>query len=89
MSRGVGEAGILLEYITREDAGDIVCEASNGVGHDTARDVLALDVLACCRKSWRKASFPRVMITGKQEPAKDAHPGHWKGRSGWTALGRC
>ena len=45
MSRGVGEAGILLEYITREDAGDIVCEASNGVGHDTARDVLALDVL--------------------------------------------
>ena len=45
MSRGVGEAGILLEYITREDAGDIVCEASNGVGQDTARDVLALDVL--------------------------------------------
>merc|ERR1712241_1583448 len=33
------------EYITREDAGDIVCEATNGVGHDTARDVLALDVL--------------------------------------------
>ena len=45
MSRGVGEAGILLEYITREDAGDIVCEANNGVGHNTARDVLALDVL--------------------------------------------
>ena len=45
MSRGEGEAGILLEYITREDAGDIVCEASNGVGHSTARDVLTLDVL--------------------------------------------
>merc|ERR1712045_731126 len=44
-SRGLGEAGVLLEYITREDAGDIVCEANNGVGHNTARDVLALDVL--------------------------------------------
>ena len=45
MSRGLGEAGVLLEYITREDAGDIVCEASNGVGHTSARDVLTLDVL--------------------------------------------
>ena len=45
LSRGLGEAGILLEYITREDAGDIVCEASNGVGDTTARDVLSLDVL--------------------------------------------
>ena len=45
MSRGMGEAGVLLEYISREDAGDIVCEASNGVGHTTARDVLTLDVL--------------------------------------------
>ena len=44
MSRGVGEAGVLLEYVTREDAGDIVCEASNGVG-EVARDVLTLDVL--------------------------------------------
>ena len=44
LSRGVGEAGVLLEYVTREDAGDIVCEASNGVG-EVARDVLTLDVL--------------------------------------------
>ena len=44
LSRGIGEAGVLLEYITREDAGDIVCEASNGVG-DTATDTLTLDVL--------------------------------------------
>merc|ERR1712241_507800 len=45
LSRGLGEAGVLLEYITREDAGEIVCEASNGVGDTTARDVLSLDVL--------------------------------------------
>ena len=45
MSRGLGDAGVLLEYITREDAGDIVCEASNGVAHTPARDVLTLDVL--------------------------------------------
>ena len=45
MSRGLGEAGVLLEYITREDAGEIVCEASNGVGDTTARDLLTLDVL--------------------------------------------
>ena len=45
LSRGLGEAGVLLEYITREDAGDLVCEASNGVGETTARDVLTLDVL--------------------------------------------
>ena len=45
MSRGLGEAGVLLEYISREDAGDLVCEASNGVGETTARDVLTLDVL--------------------------------------------
>ena len=45
LSRGLGEAGLLLEYITREDAGEIVCEASNGVGDTAARDVLSLDVL--------------------------------------------
>ena len=45
LSRGLGEAGVLLEYITREDAGEIVCEASNGVGDTTARDLLTLDVL--------------------------------------------
>ena len=45
LSRGLGEAGVLLEYISREDAGDLVCEASNGVGETTARDVLTLDVL--------------------------------------------
>ena len=44
LSRGLGEAGVLLEYVTREDAGDIVCEASNGVG-DAAVDTLLLDVL--------------------------------------------
>ena len=45
LSRGLGEAGVLLEYITREDAGEIVCEASNGVGDTTARDHLTLGVL--------------------------------------------
>ena len=44
MSRGLGEAGVLLEYVTREDAGDIVCEASNNVG-EVARDTVTLDVL--------------------------------------------
>ena len=44
MSRGLGEAGVLLEYVTREDAGDIICEASNNVGQ-VARDTLTLDVL--------------------------------------------
>ena len=44
LSRGLGEAGVLLEYVTREDAGDLVCEASNGVG-EMAQDTLNLDVL--------------------------------------------
>ena len=44
LSRGWGEAGVLLEYVTREDAGDVICEADNGVG-DIAEDVLSLDVL--------------------------------------------
>jgi len=44
LSRGIGEAGVLLEYLTRADIGDIVCEAFNGVGN-TAEDTLTLDVL--------------------------------------------
>ena len=44
LSRGFGEAGVLLEYVTREDAGDLICEADNGIG-DIAEDILALDVL--------------------------------------------
>ena len=44
LSRGTGEAGVLLEYITREDAGEILCEASNGVG-EAAVDTLVIDVL--------------------------------------------
>merc|ERR1712227_25432 len=44
LSRGTGEAGVLLEYITREDAGEILCEASNGVG-ETAVDTLVIGVL--------------------------------------------
>ena len=44
LSRGIGQAGVLLEYVTRQDAGEIVCEASNDVG-DVATDTLTLDVL--------------------------------------------
>ena len=44
LSRGFGEAGVLLEYVTREDAGELICEADNGIG-DIAEDILALDVL--------------------------------------------
>ena len=44
LARGIGEATLLLEYVTREDAGDLICEANNGIG-DIAEDILALDVL--------------------------------------------
>ena len=44
LARGIGEATLLLELVTREDAGDLICEADNGIG-DIAEDVLALDVL--------------------------------------------
>eukprot|EP00090_Calanus_glacialis_P001020 TRINITY_DN10732_c0_g1_i4.p1 TRINITY_DN10732_c0_g1~~TRINITY_DN10732_c0_g1_i4.p1 ORF type:complete len:362 (-),score=62.60 TRINITY_DN10732_c0_g1_i4:91-1137(-) len=44
ISRGKGEAGISLEYITRQDQGDIVCEAFNGVG-ETDVTTLTLDIL--------------------------------------------
>ena len=44
LSRGTGEAGLMLKYVTREDGGEILCEASNGVG-ETAVDTLVIDVL--------------------------------------------
>ena len=44
LARAIGEATLLLEYVTREDAGDLICEADNGIG-DIAEDILALDVL--------------------------------------------
>jgi len=44
LSRGIGEAGVLLEYITREDQGEIACEASNNLDY-THTDTLTLDVL--------------------------------------------
>ena len=44
LARGKGESTLLLEYVTREDAGDLICEADNGIG-DIAEDILALDVL--------------------------------------------
>ena len=44
LSRGTGEAGLVLKYVTREDGGEILCEASNGVG-ETAVDTLVIDVL--------------------------------------------
>ena len=44
LARGVGEASVLLEYLTRQDQGDIVCEAINEIG-ETHLDTLTLDVL--------------------------------------------
>jgi len=44
LGRGRGQAGVLLEFITREDAGLLECEADNGVG-PAAKDSLSLDVL--------------------------------------------
>ena len=44
LARAIGEATLLLEYVTRQDAGDLICEADNGIG-DIAEDILALDVL--------------------------------------------
>ena len=44
LARGKGESTLLLEYVTREDAGELICEADNGIG-DIAEDILALDVL--------------------------------------------
>ena len=40
----MGEASVLLEYLTRKDQGDIVCEASNEEGA-THSDTLKLDIL--------------------------------------------
>ena len=45
LARGVGEAGVLLEYLTREDQGDITCEASDTLGN-THTDTLSLDILS-------------------------------------------
>ena len=45
LARGVGEAGVLLEYLTREDQGDITCEASDTLGN-THTDTLTLDILS-------------------------------------------
>ena len=41
LSRGLGEAAVLLEYLSREDQGDIDCEASNKMG-ETHSDYLSL-----------------------------------------------
>jgi len=44
LARGKGKSTLLLEYVTREDSGELICEADNGIG-DIAEDILALDVL--------------------------------------------
>ena len=44
ISKGIGEAGVVLEYLTRHDQGDIVCEAFNGVGN-ADEDILTLDIM--------------------------------------------
>jgi hypothetical protein len=44
LSRGLGEAAVLLEYLTREDQGEIECEATNTMG-DSHSDYLSLDIL--------------------------------------------
>ena len=44
LTKGIGESTLMMEQVTREDAGDFICEADNGVG-DIAEDVLSLDVL--------------------------------------------
>jgi len=44
MGRGDGEATIVIEDVTRHHIGEIICEASNGVG-DKNIDTVSLDVL--------------------------------------------
>lgn len=44
LTKGIGESTLMMEQVTREDTGDFICEADNGVG-DIAEDVLSLDVL--------------------------------------------
>ena len=41
---GTGEANLVLEFVTRRNIGDFVCEASNDVGN-ADKNTLALDVL--------------------------------------------
>ena len=44
LAQGRGEVGLLLESLTREDQGTLLCKADNGVGQ-AAEDKLLLDVL--------------------------------------------
>ena len=44
LAQGRGEVGLLLESLTREDQGTLLCRADNGVGQ-AAEDKLLLDVL--------------------------------------------
>ena len=44
LAQGRGEVGLLLESLTREDQGTLLCRADNGVG-PAAEDKLLLDVL--------------------------------------------
>ena len=43
LAQGRGEVGLLLESLTREDQGTLLCRADNGVGQ-AAEDKLLLDV---------------------------------------------
>ena len=44
LAQGRGEVGLLLESLTREDQGELLCRADNGVGQ-VAEDRLLLDLL--------------------------------------------
>ena len=44
LAKGEGEATLIIEYVTRHQMGEIVCEASNAVG-DENTDTVILDVL--------------------------------------------